>query len=181
MLPEVEYIFIIFRELVLHHWINVIVLSASKLCNSVIFSSQHTAYNLFHNCPSTRLSWGGDIPQWQLFCPPSRSCWLKPGMLCLFEKGKYNTSELLTCPANATDWFIKGSAKCYHVYVIMHVKDPQLFVIRVGHRVLLAGSCLSPCNLDVLNRTVNMIILIKLCDSISFLLLLYCFLQHLTA
>ena len=27
-------------------------------------------------------------------------------------------------PASATDWFNKGHAMCYHVYVIMHVKDP---------------------------------------------------------
>ena len=28
--------------------------------------------------------------------------------------------------AIATDWFNKGHAVCYHVYVIMHVKDPQI-------------------------------------------------------
>ena len=27
-------------------------------------------------------------------------------------------------PASAVDWFIKSNAMCYHVYVIMHVKDP---------------------------------------------------------
>ena len=26
--------------------------------------------------------------------------------------------------ASAADWFNKGCAMCYHVYVIMHVKDP---------------------------------------------------------
>ena len=26
--------------------------------------------------------------------------------------------------ASAADWFNKGRAMCYHVYVIMHVKDP---------------------------------------------------------
>ena len=31
---------------------------------------------------------------------------------------------LLTCSNSATDWFIKGHVMCYHVYVIMHVKDP---------------------------------------------------------
>ena len=36
-------------------------------------------------------------------------------------------------PASATDWFIKGRAMCCHVYVRMHVHDPYLSVIRVGH------------------------------------------------
>ena len=27
-------------------------------------------------------------------------------------------------PATAANWFCKGCAMCYHVYVIMHVKDP---------------------------------------------------------
>ena len=30
--------------------------------------------------------------------------------------------KLLTCPASAADWFIKGSAMCYHVYMKMHGK-----------------------------------------------------------
>ena len=45
----------------------------------------------------------------------------------------------------------------YHVYVIMHVKDPSLSVIRVGHHVLLAGFCLSLYGLHALNRDVNVI------------------------
>ena len=43
------------------------------------------------------------------------------------------------------------------IYVIMHVKDPQLSVIRVGHHVPLAGFCLSLYGLHVLNRDVYMI------------------------
>ena len=27
-------------------------------------------------------------------------------------------------PASAADWFNEGRSMCYHVYVIMHVKDP---------------------------------------------------------
>ena len=27
-------------------------------------------------------------------------------------------------PTSATDWFPKGCVMCYHVYVILHVKDP---------------------------------------------------------
>ena len=45
---------------------------------------------------------------------------------------------------------------CAHVYVIMHVKDPKLSVLRVGQVVLLAGFCLSLYSLHVLNRDVNM-------------------------
>ena len=36
-------------------------------------------------------------------------------------------------PTIAADWFNKGHAMCYHVYVTMHVKDPLLSVVRVGH------------------------------------------------
>ena len=36
----------------------------------------------------------------------------------------------------AADWFIKCPAMCYHIYVMMHVKDPQLSVVRVGHCVI---------------------------------------------
>ena len=45
-------------------------------------------------------------------------------------------------PISATEWFTKGHVMCYNVYVIMHVKDSQLSVIRVGHYILLAGVCL---------------------------------------
>ena len=38
-------------------------------------------------------------------------------------------------PASATDWFIKGHAMNYHVHVIVHIKDLQLFVIRVEHNL----------------------------------------------
>ena len=31
---------------------------------------------------------------------------------------------LLICPASANDWPNKTRAMCYHVYVMMHVKDP---------------------------------------------------------
>ena len=46
---------------------------------------------------------------------------------------------------------------CYHVYVIMQVKDPQLSVVRVGHRVPVAGFCLSLYNLHVLYENADMI------------------------
>ena len=39
----------------------------------------------------------------------------------------------------ATIFLIKGRAIYYHVCAIMHVKDPQLFVVRVGHSVPVAG------------------------------------------
>ena len=56
------------------------------------------------------------------------------------------TIHLLTAshqiaPASAADWFNKGFVMCYHVYVIMHVKDPELSVIRVGHCVQLICLC----------------------------------------
>ena len=60
-------------------------------------------------------------------------------------------------PASAADWFNKGRAMCSHVCVIMHVKDPELFVVRVGRCVSLAGRCLSLYSLHMLYRDVNMI------------------------
>ena len=39
---------------------------------------------------------------------------------------------------------------CYHVYVTMHVEDSWLSTVGVGHRVLLAGFCLSLYGLHVL-------------------------------
>ena len=47
---------------------------------------------------------------------------------------------------------------CHYVCVMMHIKDPQLSVVRVGHRVpFIGGFCLSLYGLHVLNRDVNMI------------------------
>ena len=46
---------------------------------------------------------------------------------------------------------------CYYVCVIMHVKDPYLSVVRVGHCVPLAVFFLSLYDLHALNRDVNMI------------------------
>ena len=46
---------------------------------------------------------------------------------------------------------------CHYVCVMMHVKDLQLSVVRVGHRVPLAGFCLSLYDLHALNGDVNMI------------------------
>ena len=49
------------------------------------------------------------------------------------------------------------AAPCVTMSVIMHATDPQLSVVRVGHCVMSAGSCLSLYSLHVLNRYVNMI------------------------
>ena len=46
---------------------------------------------------------------------------------------------------------------CYHVCIMMHVKDPYLSVVRVGHCFSLAGFCLSLYDLHALNRDDNMI------------------------
>ena len=61
-----------------------------------------------------------------------------------FVSERWNSiSILLTCPTSAANWFNKGRAMSYHVYVIIHVKDPDLSVVRVGHCAPLAGLCLS--------------------------------------
>ena len=53
------------------------------------------------------------------------------------------TSLLYTCPDSAANWYNKGCALCYHVYVILHVKDPHLFVIKIEHCILVTGFYLS--------------------------------------
>ena len=69
---------------------------------------------------------------------------------------------------SATDWFIKGSAMCNYVYVIMHVKDPQLSVTGVEHCVLVAGFCLSLYNLHMLNKDINMIQSICIPEAVNY-------------
>ena len=44
-------------------------------------------------------------------------------------------------PTSTTDWFTKGHIMCYHVYVIMRVKDPNQSVFRVGQRPYIAYMC----------------------------------------
>ena len=43
-----------------------------------------------------------------------------------FLAGRWNSSDILSssCPASAADWFTKGCAMHYYVYVVMHLKDP---------------------------------------------------------
>ena len=68
--------------------------------------------------------------------------------------------NVLNLPTGAADWLTKGRTMCYRVYMIMHVKIPQLSVVWVGHCVPLAGFCLSLYGLyvpKILNRYVNMI------------------------
>ena len=60
-------------------------------------------------------------------------------------------------PTSAANWFTKG-VLCVIVYVIMHVKDPyMLYVVRLGHYVLLAGFCPFLYSLHVLGRGIYMI------------------------
>ena len=53
------------------------------------------------------------------------------------------TSMLSTRLASTVNWFVKDCATCYHVHVVMHVKDPQLSVVGVGNPVPAAVFCLS--------------------------------------
>ena len=80
---------------------------------------------------------------------------LVPPSYLLFTKSLSAYHEF--APARAANWFTKGCVISNLVYMIMHVKDPYLSVIRVGHRVPLAGFCLSLYGLHVLNRDVNII------------------------
>ena len=80
-----------------------------------------------------------------------------PGTIRLFQKGGILSECYQLLPVSADDWFNKVLPMYYHVYVIMHVKDLQLSVVRVGHRVPLPGLCLSLYGLNVMNRDVNAI------------------------
>ena len=60
----------------------------------------------------------------------------------------------------------KDCAMCCHVYAIMHVEHPQLFGVRVVHRVMVADSYLSPYTLRVLHVDIIKQIGIYLCFSI---------------
>ena len=67
---------------------------------------------------------------------------VQPGMVCL-----------LVLPTGLS----KCHAMYYFVHAIMHVKDPQLSVMRVWNCVLLAGFCLSLYSLHMLKRDVDKI------------------------
>ena len=64
--------------------------------------------------------------------------------------------------ANAASWFIKGSAMCYHVCAIMHVKDPKLSVVRVGHHVPLGTSCWNSGGVKIPRTTLKTLSIIVL-------------------
>ena len=63
----------------------------------------------------------------------------------------------LTCSSQCRRLVQQKLSMCCHFYVIMHVKDNYLSVVRVGHYILLAGLCLSLYGLYVLNREFLMI------------------------
>ena len=48
----------------------------------------------------------------------------EPSTIRLFQKGGNLSACYQLVPISVGDWFTKGSSTCYHVYVIMHVKDP---------------------------------------------------------
>ena len=68
------------------------------------------------------------------------------------QKGENTIAMLLTCSATTTGWFIKHRGMCCHNYMIMHLKDPWLSVVRVEHGVSLGGFCLSPYREHVLKE-----------------------------
>ena len=69
----------------------------------------------------------------------------------------HSTNMLLTCLHQCWRLVHKRPSMCYQVCVVMHLKDPWLSVVRVGHHVPSAGFCLSLYSLHVPNRVVNMI------------------------
>ena len=104
----------------------------------------------------------------------------------LFQEGGLLSASYNLVPISADDRFMKGQSMCYHVYMILHVKDPLLSVVGVGHRVPLAGFCLSLYSLHVLNRDVNMIQtnyqLVRSCssDTLHYIALVTMFIMYYT-
>ena len=88
-------------------------------------------------------------------CHAGRPGWSRYGPFV--SERRNSTNMLLTCLNQCRQLVHQRPSMCYHVCVIMHVKDPQLSVIRVGHFVPLAGLCLSLYSLHALIRDVNMI------------------------
>ena len=43
----------------------------------------------------------------------------------MFQKGEGLPACYQLAPTCATNWLTKDSVMCYHIYVIMHVKDPS--------------------------------------------------------
>ena len=66
-------------------------------------------------------------------CQGLEGWWFAPPLFCwLWQSIPYVCYQLAPVTKLA-DWFIKSCAMCYDVCVIMHVKDPYLSVVRVGH------------------------------------------------
>ena len=106
----------------------------------------------FHIAP------GGEIAQSLASLSVKRAVWVR-ARLDLFVSERWNSITILLTRSHQCQRLVKKRpAMCYYVCVIMHVKDPQLSVIRVGHCVPLAGFCLPLYSLHVLNRDINMIL-----------------------
>ena len=80
------------------------------------------------------------------------SCiWLQPHTI-LFN---YHCATFNIAPSQMSNWWrraIRGHLMCYHVYVIMHIKDHKLLsLVRSGHCVVAAGFCLSLYRLQLIN------------------------------
>ena len=106
--------------------------------------------SLFLQVEETPLSWKymmlellsprrREVSQWCMYVSLIRATYgsHQPWSDC-FDKS-HSTGMLLTHQASVADWCNKSHAMCYHVYVILHVKDPQLSVLRVRGCVQVAG------------------------------------------
>ena len=71
--------------------------------------------------------------------------------------GQYSTSVLQTCAASAGDWFIKGRAMCYQVFVITHVNIHSYLPYEQGIISQIIGFCLSVYILHVQNNGLHVI------------------------
>ena len=58
-----------------------------------------------------------------------------------FFSERWNSIRMLLTCSHQCRWLVEQRpSMCYHVYMIMHVKDPKLSVVRERHHVPLAGS-----------------------------------------
>ena len=100
---------------------------------------------------------GGEIEQWLVSLSVKLAVQVRARHDPFVSERWNSITVLLNCSHQCWRLVQQRPSMCYHLYVIMIVKDSQFSVVRVGHCVLLAGFCLSLYDLHVLNRDVNMI------------------------
>ena len=113
--------------------------------------NKNQAFHLFPN------NGGGEVAPHQDVCVSDQKI---DGLLHLCSSHFDNSHCICMSPTCSSQCCLLVQQRPYHVLsclLIMHVKDPQLSVVRVGYCVPLAGFYLSLYDLHALNMDFNMI------------------------